>query len=222
MIQRGVEDIVPGIGMVRDVALAPLSFGATERKDAFLPAGAANAPSPAVSVDTAQRLAKNHYRDVFSVLRRLGVPPDALYDAAQHVFLIASEKRDTIRVESERAFVVSVAVRTAANLRRSLAVYRLRHVDAALLEPASPAPLADELLEQRRMRSLLDEALDSLTADLRAPFVLFELEGMSLDEIAEALDIPRGTVASRLRRARKLFQDSARRLKLRDARGQVP
>jgi RNA polymerase sigma-70 factor (ECF subfamily) len=72
------------------------------------------------------------------------------------------------------------------------------------------------------MRSLLDEALDSLTADLRAPFVLFELEGMSLDEIAEALDIPRGTVASRLRRARKLFQDSARRLKLRDARGQVP
>src|SRR5512146_1902916 len=65
------------------------------------------------ATDVARRLAANHYREVWSVLRRLGVY-DGLEDATQHVFLVAASRRASIRVESERAYVISVAVRTAA------------------------------------------------------------------------------------------------------------
>ena len=44
-----------------------------------------------------------------------------------------------------------------------------------------------------------------MTQDLRTAFVLFELEGLSVPEIAEVVKIPTGTVASRLRRAREQF-----------------
>jgi RNA polymerase sigma-70 factor (ECF subfamily) len=52
--------------------------------------------------------------------------------------------------------------------------------------------------------------------ELRSVFVLFELEEVTETEIARALDLPRGTVASRLRRARKFFQDAIRRRHARD------
>jgi RNA polymerase sigma-70 factor (ECF subfamily) len=53
--------------------------------------------------------------------------------------------------------------------------------------------------------------------DLRAVFVLFELEEMPTAEIAEALELPTGTVASRLRRAREEFRRIAARVQAREA-----
>jgi RNA polymerase sigma-70 factor (ECF subfamily) len=204
--------------MIRDVVLVAgpagrgdANEGEGPRKGSSRPA----APGHVEPADTARRLAEAYYREIYGVLRRLGVRQEALFDATQHVFLVAAEKARSIHVESERAFVVSVAVRTAANVRRAYATQRERHVDQDVLGVASPAPLADELLDQRRLRSLLDEALDSLPPDLREAFVLFELENLTLAEIAHALDIPRGTVASRLRRARESFREIAARLKSR-------
>jgi RNA polymerase sigma-70 factor (ECF subfamily) len=57
------------------------------------------------------------------------------------------------------------------------------------------------------MRELLDGVLDQMDESLRATFVLHEFEEMSTAEIAEVLSIPRGTVASRLRRARTEFRE---------------
>jgi len=57
-----------------------------------------------------------------------------------------------------------------------------------------------------------------MTLELRAVFVLFELEEMSTPEIADLLEIPTGTVASRLRRAREEFQKLVTRLR---AKGSV-
>jgi RNA polymerase sigma-70 factor (ECF subfamily) len=59
---------------------------------------------------------------------------------------------------------------------------------------------------------LLDRALAALAPDLRAVLTLFEIEGLTFTEIALALELPRGTVASRLRRARTQFAVAARRL----------
>jgi RNA polymerase sigma-70 factor (ECF subfamily) len=49
-----------------------------------------------------------------------------------------------------------------------------------------------------------------MSIDLRAVFVLFELEQTTLSEIAVLLDVPRGTVASRLRRAREYYESATR------------
>jgi RNA polymerase sigma-70 factor (ECF subfamily) len=79
---------------------------------------------------------------------------------------------------------------------------------------ASPSP--EEVADQHRARALLDEVLDAMSMELRAVFVLFELEEMQTSEIAAVLDLPAGTVASRLRRAREEFQGIVARIKARD------
>jgi RNA polymerase sigma-70 factor (ECF subfamily) len=60
----------------------------------------------------------------------------------------------------------------------------------------------------------LDEILVSMPHEVRTVFVLFEIEGMNLSEIAETLGIPRGTVASRLRRGREDFERRVLRAEL--------
>jgi RNA polymerase sigma-70 factor (ECF subfamily) len=61
---------------------------------------------------------------------------------------------------------------------------------------------------------LLDRVLGQLDASLVEVFVLFDVEGFSTKEVASALSVPEGTVASRLRRAREEFRAAAHRLKL--------
>jgi len=82
-------------------------------------------------------------------------------------------------------------------------------------EAACFAPSAEDLVDRRRARELLDQVLESIPLDVRAVFILFEMEEMTLAEIAALLGIPSGTAASRLRRGRELFQAEITRLKAR-------
>jgi len=155
-----------------------------------------------------ERLFVEYYPWVWRTLRRLGVHPGAVDDAAQHVFLIANERLAQVPVERERAFLMGVAVRTASNARRTQ--LRRREEPAQDEEPAgehSKSP--EDLLDWKQRREKLDEWLTALSLELRAPFVLFELEGLSLLEIAELLELPLGTIKTRLRRARAIFLEVA-------------
>ena len=156
-----------------------------------------------------------HFRDVWRIVRRFGVPENSADDAAQEVFIIASRRLADISPGSERPFLFASAVRVAANVRRSLGARRECAEDDSLPEGVDPRPNAEALLDQKRLRQMLDRVLDELSDDLRVSFVLYELEGMSSPEIAELLSIPVGTVASRLRRGREAFELAASRLKLR-------
>ena len=156
-------------------------------------------------------LLRDHFQTVWTAVRRFGVPPRSAEDAAQEVFIIASNKLGDIRPGRERQFLYAVAVRVAANFRRGSIHLHEAPGPEALLEETSLQPPADVLLDQKRRRELLDRILDGMTDDLRTVFVLFELEGLSAPEIAETLQIPAGTVSSRLRRAREQFGDAVRR-----------
>ncbi len=68
-------------------------------------------------------------------------------------------------------------------------------------ETATPT----ERVETRQALGRVQQALDTLTVEKRAVFVLYELEGQSCDAIATALGIPVGTVYSRLHSARREF-----------------
>ena len=160
-------------------------------------------------------LLRSHFRDVWRIVRRFGVPENSADDATQEVFIIAARRIADIQPGSERPFLLASAVRVAANLRRSLGARRECQEDETAPEGVDPRPNAEALLDQKRLRQMLDRVLDELTDDLRVVFVLCELEGMSSPEIAELLCIPVGTVASRLRRAREAFQVSAANLKAR-------
>lgn len=71
----------------------------------------------------------------------------------------------------------------------------------------------------KQARMLLDQALDELPIELRTVFVLFELEGLTMAEIADVAALAPGTVASRLRRARAGFHAIAARLQARIGAG---
>jgi RNA polymerase sigma-70 factor (ECF subfamily) len=147
-------------------------------------------------------LISNEYRLIWRLLRRLGVAEHGIDDATQQVFLVAAERLDDIKPGSERSFAFGTALRLAQSLRRRSA---RETPDAGADESPSALPGPDELAEQRRARATLDRLLDELPLELRTVFVLFELEGMTSPEIAELVDVPLGTVASRLRRAREAF-----------------
>jgi RNA polymerase sigma-70 factor, ECF subfamily len=157
-----------------------------------------------------------HYDFIWRLLRRLGLPSDQAEDGAQKVFFVASGRLEQIKSGSERSFLFGTALRVASETRRD-ASSRREDLRAEPPETADPAPLADELIDRGRARALLDDILDAMEEDARVVFVLFELEGLKTSEVAELLGIPAGTVASRLRRARALFQTMVTRLRARGA-----
>jgi RNA polymerase sigma-70 factor (ECF subfamily) len=149
-----------------------------------------------------ERAVRADYRFIWRLLRRFGVPEAQAEDAAQQVFLIVAERLDDVIEGRERAFAFGTALRVAQSLRRRLG--RERPSDG-FDECAGAATGADELLDQKRARELLDRVLLEMPLESRSVFILFELERLSSPEIAQLLEVPLGTVASRLRRARELF-----------------
>jgi RNA polymerase sigma-70 factor (ECF subfamily) len=172
---------------------------------------------PAVAVDRLSEMFHHHYDFVWRSVRRLGVTPDAVDDAAQEVFVVASRKLGSIEVGKEKAFLFGTAIRVASDTRR--AVQRRRQAPSDdQPEPIDATPALDELVDQKRAREVLDDLVSQLPEDTRPIFVLFELEGMTMASIASTLDLPAGTVASRLRRARELFAAYVARLEARSTK----
>jgi RNA polymerase sigma-70 factor, ECF subfamily len=158
-----------------------------------------------------ERMVQLYFDVVWRSLRRLGVAEGTLDDATQQVFMVAARKLDTIDPAGEKPFLLGVAVRVASDARRSRT--RRREVaDDDADARVDPAPSAEDLVDQKRARQLLDRVLASMPMDLRAAFTMFEIEGMSTPEVAAALGIPLGTASSRLRRAREQFHEGVARL----------
>jgi RNA polymerase sigma-70 factor (ECF subfamily) len=174
-------------------------------------------PADAAAEERLTRLMKRHFDFVWRSLRRLGLSDADADDGAQEVFLVASRKLHAIAETSERSFLFASALKVASTRRRSLR-RRPEEVDAEVEEhDEQSAPGPERLTELLRARSLLQTVLNELELDLKAPFVLFELEELTVPQIAEVLGVPIGTVSSRLRAARTQFQAATRRLQAREA-----
>ena len=156
------------------------------------------------------RMVRVHFGLVWRYLRRLGLSDADADDGAQQVFLIAARKLDLIHAQRERSFLLGVAVRVAADTRRAHKRRRLEP-DVALGDAIDPGPDPEQALDQQRACALLDGFLGELSDEVRAVFALYEIEGLNMREIAEALEISPGTVASRLKRARLQFETSVQR-----------
>lgn len=156
-------------------------------------------PSPRSDADRVrlEQMFAAHYATVWRTLRRRGLTPDAAADATQETFLIAAQRLADVQADSERAFLVGTALRVAHTLRRKTVRWQLEDdMDQRI------ASVGDERSEIQ----LCDWALSKLKPELAEAFVLYEIEGLSSPEIAALLEIPLGSVASRLRRAREQFR----------------
>jgi RNA polymerase sigma-70 factor, ECF subfamily len=172
------------------------------------------APPVLPDVDPAHRVAlmvARHHGQVWRSLRRLGVSESDADDASQQVFLVAHRRLADIAPGNEQSFLLQTALRVAAEFRRSRRRQREDYNEEIpiLVDPsASPEELAD----RRRARAMLDRALEALPMNLRKVFVLFDLEELTTAEVSSVLHLPRGTVASRLRRAREIFREKVSRM----------
>jgi len=163
-----------------------------------------------------------HFDFVWRSLRRLGLSPADADDGAQEVFVVASRKLSAIVEDCEKRFLFATALRVASTRRRGLR--RRREEPRPWLsgdeEPESYAersePGPERLTELSRARRDLDEILNGMKLEQRVVFVLYELEEMTVPEIASLLEVPIGTVSSRLRVAREEFDISLRRLRARE------
>lgn len=147
-------------------------------------------------------LRERHDRDVRAVCKRWGIRGGDVDDVVQRVFLTVYAKLDCIDLGAERAFVVSVARREVGHVRRTYA--RRAEVDfAALDRRSSGAVTLDVYLHQQRSLAQADRALRQMPETLSAAWTMYELEGLSCARIARLLELPVGTVKTRLRRARE-------------------
>lgn len=170
-------------------------------------------PATAQHADRLRSIVAEHYPSLWRFLRRLGVPEADAEDAAQKCLWVVAQRIDDVAPGKDRPFLFAVAVRVAKAMRRERRFVTGAGDDERLAELPSIGPDAGQQIDERRARVVLDALLASLPLDLRAVFVLYELEELTMAEIARTLDLPMGTVASRLRRAREAFEELSRRVR---------
>ena len=161
---------------------------------------------------TLEEIYEKHADFVWRTLRRMGVPEDDLGDALQGVFLAAHRALARFEGRSSITTWLFTVCRTVARERRNSAHLRYEVFDQILVDREIDLRAdVGALLEQRERVDLLEALLDRLEVEQRNVLILFELENMSGEEIAEALGIPLGTVYSRLWSARKAFRQALSR-----------
>jgi RNA polymerase sigma-70 factor, ECF subfamily len=177
-------------------------------------AAGAQAPVPAGSTQVSVRdVVVAQFGFVWRLLRHMGVPASEVDDAAQQVFLVASSKLDSVLPGHERSFLYTVAMRVAARARKAGKQRAEREVEPTNIPDGALNP--EESLDCAQKKALFHEVLDRMGDNLRAVFILHELERFTMAEIAATLELPPGTVASRLRRAREEFRQQVLRIEAR-------
>ncbi len=176
--------------------------------------------SPASAAETLAQpidlraLFTSHAGYVWNALRRLGVQARDLEDLTHDVFLQVQRhlpEYDTTR--PVRPWLFAFAFRVASQHRRRMQG-RYQPV-GDLSEAADPEPLPDERIAAEQNRRLVLAALESIDFERRGVFVLYEIDGVAMTDIADVFGIPVNTAYSRLRVARKEFATAANRLRLR-------
>ena len=144
-------------------------------------------------------LYERHAALVYRFLSALGIRDPEREDACQDVFMAVYRSLPSFRGESQLStWIYRITARTTGKLVQKK---RLRTALATLMlsEPTSPPP---DPSEETARNLMLDRMLDRLHPKKRLVLVLFELEGVPVEEIARIADCPTNTVWSRLHHAR--------------------
>jgi len=177
--------------------------------------------APASPLPDFRSIYDTYFNFVWCSLRRLGVRESDVMDLTQKVFLVVNQKLAGFEGRSQLAtWIFGISQRVASDYRRSALIRCEVVTDASELDlRADEDDGLIEKSESRRRAEVAEAILSRLPEPQRVVFVLFELEEMSGDDIAALLEVPVGTVRSRLRLARETFRREVRRLA---AAGSVP
>lgn len=137
---------------------------------------------------------------VWSVCRRVLAEEQAAEDAFQATFLVLVRKAQSVSKQASiRSWLYGVALRVALRARQQENVRRRREQET----PSRPSGDTAVETSWQDVRPILDEEIQRLPEKYRLPIILCYLEGQTNDEAAKVLRCPRGTIATRLARARE-------------------
>ena len=147
-----------------------------------------------------------HEDRVFSVCLRIMSNRDAALDAVQETFLTVFRKAGQFKGESAfSTWIYRVAVNTCYDQLRK----QNRQRTEALPEGREPPdPASESRLTSAELRPDIERALNTLPEEFRGAVVLSDVEGLPLQTVADVLDVPLGTVKSRLFRGRRLLAET--------------
>ena len=165
---------------------------------------------------TFDQVYQDTFPSVWRTVRRLGVVDSAVDDVVQEVFVTVYRRLDQFEGRcAVKTWVFGILMRVVNNYRRSRRRKGAAHattsavVDPEILVDSGADPM--EQVSRSEAGRILHEILEELDDDKSSVFVLAELEGLSVPEIAEATNLNVNTVYSRLRAARKEFDRVLRR-----------
>lgn len=166
--------------------------------------------------DAWQALHAEHFSFVWKVARRLGTPPEELDDVCQEVFLVAFRKLDRFEEGLFTTWLYRITANVVSTKHRRRRVVRTMQsmLHLAAPEPVRRTPHHDA--EARESETQVAQVLERMAPKKREVFALFELEGLSGEEIADRVGCNVATVWTRLFHARKDFERIARK------RGVIP
>lgn len=137
---------------------------------------------------------------VFALCVRLLGDRDAAEDITQEAFIRAYLSLDRFRGTNFRAWILRIAHNAALDHLRAARRHPHLPLERAPEHPSQNEPALQ--VEQHGLVAALEAALAALPTEQRAVVVLVDVEGLSYEEAADVLDVPVGTVKSRLARAR--------------------
>jgi RNA polymerase sigma factor (sigma-70 family) len=140
-------------------------------------------------------------RSAYNLARWLVRNGDDAEDIVQEAFLKAFKALDSFRGGDARVWMLAIVRNTAMNFLRG--GKREVAIELDQLEPADRSPNPEQGLLAESRREQVRRAIARLEPEFRETLVLREIEGLSYKEIAAILDVPTGTVMSRLSRARQ-------------------
>lgn len=158
--------------------------------------------------DAFNQIMRSHEDRVFSVCFRIMGNREQALDAVQETFLTAFRKADQFKGKSALGtWIYRIAVNTCYDQLRK---QKRRRADPIPdhLDPADPS--AEDAMDSAALRPELQRAVESLPDEFRTAVVLADIEGLGLNQVADILGVPVGTVKSRVFRGRRLLADALR------------
>src|SRR5690606_26225347 len=171
------------------------------------PSPSAPAGAPVAGTrQSASELFAEHAPFVARFLWRMGAPEHEIEDLVQDVFLVAHLRGGFVEDRAKATtWLASIAFRVWSSERRRFRRHSELSNDGVLARAQSPGPTPAEALATSESLHRVRTVLEQIDERSRAVLILVDFDGASCIEVAESLNVPVGTVYSRLHKARKRF-----------------
>ena len=163
-------------------------------------------------MDQIEHYINEYGKQIYSFCVYITGDRDAADDLYQQTFLVAIEKNEIREDQNPKSYLLSIAVNLWNNQRRKY-LWRRKKVNVVFFEEGAEdqlmdrSPSVEDEAEQRDEINRIRQAVQTLPDKLRIVILMHFMEEMSVEEVARALEIPAGTVKSRIHKAKAVLRE---------------